>query len=133
LWASSRPAPDVAEARGAAEGGRPGSKRHAVTDADGVPLAVVLNAANIHDSAALEDLVDAVAPTEADQGSMTPKAPAGNKKAVWRTERRGKVSYPGLHSPRCPTQSENCHEKLGLVTAGGLDFPPTVSKYWRKL
>jgi hypothetical protein len=31
-----------------------------------VPLAVVLSAANIYDSAAFEDLVDAVAPTEAD-------------------------------------------------------------------
>ena len=30
--------------------GRPGSKRHAVTDANGVPLAVVLTAANVHDS-----------------------------------------------------------------------------------
>ena len=98
-----------------------------------MPLAVVPGAANIHDSAAFEDLVDAVAPIEADQGSMTQKAPAGFKKAVWRTERRGKVSYPGLHSPRCPTQSENCHEKLGLVSAGRLDFPPTVSRYWRKL
>ena len=59
-----------------------------------MPLAVVLGAANMHDSTAFEDLVDAVAPTEADHDSMTQKAPAGNKKAVWRTEPRGKVSYP---------------------------------------
>jgi hypothetical protein len=45
----------------------------------------------MHDSTALEDLVDAVAPIEADQGSMTQKAPAGNMKAVRRTERRGEV------------------------------------------
>jgi hypothetical protein len=140
-WASSRPDPDVAEARSVAEGGRPKLIRESGAgqapsgtsfDADGVPLAVVLGAANIHDTAAFEDLVDAVAPTEADR-AYDPKSTRWQQEGGVAYRAAGKVSYPALHSLRCPTRSENCHEKLGLVTTGRLDFPPTVSRYWRKL
>jgi transposase len=44
--------------------GKPGSKHHLLTDRNGVPLAVVLTAANIHDSKAFEELVDAVGPVK---------------------------------------------------------------------
>ena len=37
--------------------GRPGSKRAAVTDAGGVPLAIALTGAHAHDSKVFEDLV----------------------------------------------------------------------------
>ena len=40
--------------------GKPGSKRHVVIDAHGIPLAVVLSAANVHDSRMLEAAIDAV-------------------------------------------------------------------------
>jgi Transposase DDE domain len=43
--------------------GKPGSKRHLVSDKGGVPLAVVLTAANIHDSTVFEEAVDATEPT----------------------------------------------------------------------
>ncbi len=42
--------------------GKSGSKRHVVVDRDGVPLAVIHTAANVHDSKALEEAVDAVPP-----------------------------------------------------------------------
>jgi transposase len=42
--------------------GRAGSKRHRITDAKGLPLAVRLSAANIHDSRLFEELIDAVPP-----------------------------------------------------------------------
>ena len=42
--------------------GRAGSKRHLITDARGIPLAVRLSAANIHDSRLFEALIDAVPP-----------------------------------------------------------------------
>jgi transposase len=42
--------------------GKPGSKRHLVSDRGGVPLAVVLSAANVHDSKVFEELVDAIEP-----------------------------------------------------------------------
>ena len=40
--------------------GRPGSKHHIITDRNGIPLAVMLSAANVHDSNLLEPLLDAV-------------------------------------------------------------------------
>jgi transposase len=42
--------------------GRPGSKRHIIVDAGGIPLALLLSAANVHDSRLLEPLLDAVPP-----------------------------------------------------------------------
>src|ERR671911_1051122 len=45
--------------------GKQGSKRHLVVDRNGVPLAVRHTAANVHDSKALEDLVDATTPMDA--------------------------------------------------------------------
>lgn len=38
--------------------GRPGSKHHIVTDLNGIPLVVMLTAANVHDSMMLEPLLD---------------------------------------------------------------------------
>src|SRR5215207_5823132 len=42
--------------------GKPGTKRHVLVDANGVPLALLLSAANVHDSRLLEPLLDAVPP-----------------------------------------------------------------------
>jgi transposase len=42
--------------------GKPGSKSHLLVDQQGMPLAVALSAANVHDSQLLEPLVDAVPP-----------------------------------------------------------------------
>jgi transposase len=42
--------------------GKPGTKRHVLVDASGVPLALLLSAANVHDSRLLEPLLDAVPP-----------------------------------------------------------------------
>jgi transposase len=42
--------------------GKPGSKRHVLVDAGGIPLAFVLTSANVHDSLLLEPLIDAVPP-----------------------------------------------------------------------
>jgi transposase len=49
--------------------GKPGSKRHVVSDRGGIPLAVTLTAANVHDSKVLEELVDAVEPIKRPAGS----------------------------------------------------------------
>ena len=40
--------------------GRPGSKQHIMTDRNGIPLAIMLSAANVHDSNMFEPLLDAV-------------------------------------------------------------------------
>jgi len=44
--------------------GKPGSKHHFLTDQNGVPLAVVLTAANVHDSRIFEEPVDAAGPVK---------------------------------------------------------------------
>ena len=44
--------------------GRPGSKRHLLTDANGIPLALILTPANRHDSQLLEPLIDAAPPIQ---------------------------------------------------------------------
>ena len=40
--------------------GRPGTKRHLVTDRQGIPLAFLLTGANVHDSKPLDELLDTV-------------------------------------------------------------------------
>ena len=42
--------------------GRPGTKRHLVVDRSGIPLAVLLSPANLHDSRAFEPLLDSIPP-----------------------------------------------------------------------
>jgi IS5 family transposase len=42
--------------------GKPGSKRHVLVDAGGIPLAFALTPANVHDSILLEPVLDAVPP-----------------------------------------------------------------------
>jgi IS5 family transposase len=42
--------------------GKAGTKRHIITDAQGIPLAVRLTGANVHDSVLLEEVIDAVPP-----------------------------------------------------------------------
>jgi transposase len=44
------------------------SKRHLVSDRRGVPLAVMLGAANVHDSMVFEELVDAIEPIKRPRG-----------------------------------------------------------------
>lgn len=56
--------------------GKPGSKRHLVSDRKGVPLAVVLTSANLHDSNVFEELVDAIEPIKRPGGGRPRKRPA---------------------------------------------------------
>jgi transposase len=45
-----------------------GTKRHLVSDRRGIPLAVVLSTANVHDSMVFEELIDAVEPLKRPRG-----------------------------------------------------------------
>jgi transposase len=97
--------------------GKPGSKRHLVSDRKGVPLAVVLSAANVHDSKVLEDVVDAIEPIRrpagkpgrprkrpdklhADKGYDSPRC----REALRRRAIKGRIARRGVDSS----------EKLGL-------------------
>ena len=48
--------------------GRAGSKHHVVVDRQGLPLAVVLSAANVHDKREVLPLLDAIAPVHQPRG-----------------------------------------------------------------
>jgi transposase len=48
--------------------GKAGSKRHVVVDRGGIPLCVMLTAANTHDSTVFEELVDAIEPIKRPRG-----------------------------------------------------------------
>ncbi len=48
--------------------GKQGSKRHLVSDGGGDPLAIVLTAANVHDSAVFKKLIDSVEPIKRPKG-----------------------------------------------------------------
>ena len=47
---------------------RPGSKHHLITEAQGIPLAVILTGANRHDVTQLHALVDAIPPIAGKRG-----------------------------------------------------------------
>ena len=48
--------------------GKPGTKRHLLTDATGLPLAVLVTGANVHDCKVFEELLDAVPPVRGRRG-----------------------------------------------------------------
>jgi transposase len=52
--------------------GKPGTKRHILTDAGGIPLALTLSPANIHDSQHLERVIDAVPPVQRPAARQAP-------------------------------------------------------------
>ena len=56
--------------------GKPGSKHHVLVDRQGIPLAVALTAANVHDSRVLEPLLDAVAPIRTGRRGRPRRRPA---------------------------------------------------------
>lgn len=62
ITAGKKGAPGEMQATGSSpvDRGKAGSKRHLLTDAKGIPLAVVLSGANRHDMKKLAELLDAV-------------------------------------------------------------------------
>jgi hypothetical protein len=49
--------------------GKAGSKRHLVSDRRGIPLCVMLSAANVHDSMVFEELIDTIETIKRPRGS----------------------------------------------------------------
>jgi transposase len=54
--------------------GKPGSKRHVLVDRNGVPLAVWLTAANVHDSQVFEALIESIGPVRRPGGRGRPRS-----------------------------------------------------------
>ena len=76
LDSASVPAKGRKTGKNPTDRGKPGSKRHLVSDKGGVPLAVVLTAANIHDDSTIfEEAVDATEPIKGPGGGRPRKRP----------------------------------------------------------
>ena len=72
--------------------GKKGTKRHLVSERKGIPLSVIITAANVHDSMVFEELIDAI---------VEPiKRPRG------RPRKRPKK----LHMPTKPTMTKSAKE-----------------------
>ena len=89
--------------------GKPGSKRHLVSDRGGVPLAVVLTAANVHGSKVLEETVDATPPIRKPRRGRPRKRPVklhadkgydfpGCREALRRRGIKGRIARRGMDS-----------------------------------
>jgi transposase len=93
--------------------GRPGSKRHLVTDASGVPLTVVLTSANHHDSKALEELIDSIQPVKGKRGRPRKKPVKLHADKGYDYPRcRGFLRKRGI-SPRIARRGVDNSERLG--------------------
>jgi DDE family transposase len=89
--------------------GKPGSKLHVLSEAQGVPLAVAVSAANVHDSHALQPLVKAIPAIRSRRGPRRrrPGKCRGNKAChsaetiAWLRGRgiASRIARPGIESP----------------------------------
>jgi transposase len=96
--------------------GKAGSKYHLLVDRQGVPLAVQLSAANVHDSKLLEPLVDAVAPIRRPFGQpgrpRTRPAKLHADKGYDYPEKRRALRRRGI-TPRIARRGVESSERLG--------------------
>ena len=85
--------------------GKMGTKRHLITDRQGVPLAALLTGANRHDSVVFEEVLDAVPPI---------KRPSGQRR-----KRPAKVHADKAYdSPRCRRALSRRHIKVRIARKG---------------
>ena len=98
--------------------GKPGSKIHLLVDRQGVPLAVLLSGANVHDSKLLEPLVDAVQPIRRPVGQ-----PGRPRKRPAKLHADKGYAYPAKRqalrargiTPRIARKGVESSERLGCV------------------
>ena len=98
--------------------GKKGSKRHVVSDRGGVPLAVVLSAANVHDSKVLEEAVDTISPIKGPRGR--PGRPRKRPKKLHADK--------GYDFPRC----RNALRKKGIkarIARRGIDSSERLGRH----
>ncbi len=94
--------------------GKQGSKRHLVVDRGGVPLAVIHTAANVHDSKALEEVMDAISPIHRPRGRprKRPKKLHADKAYDFPRCRKA-LRKRGITPPRIARRSVESSERLG--------------------
>jgi IS5 family transposase len=94
--------------------GKKGSKRHVVWDRIGIPLCVMLSAANIHDSMVFEELINAVEPIKRPGRGRPRKCPQKlhADKAYDDKKCKGALRRRGIKS-RIARKGVESSEKLG--------------------
>jgi transposase len=90
--------------------GKPGTKRHMVTDRQGLPLAELLTAANVNETTVLEALIDAVVPVAGKMGRPRRRPEKLHADKAYRSRknqevlrRRGiksRIARPGIESSK---------------------------------
>ena len=98
--------------------GKPGSKRHVLAEANGIPLALLLSAANVHDSCVLEPLRDAGPPIRqcAGRPRRRPGKPHADKGYDY--DRCRKAARRRGVTARVARRGVDSSERLGRRTAG---------------
>src|SRR5215217_7351863 len=108
-----------AKAGGAATGpnptdrGKPGSKRHLVVDRQGIPLAVLLTAANVHDGTVLEEALDAVPPIRQPRGRPRRRPTRPHADQAYDYPRRRRACRKRGVVPRIARRGIESSERLG--------------------
>ena len=93
--------------------GKPGSKRHILVDAGGVPLALLLSAANVHDSRLLEPLLDAVPPVRQCAGRPRKRPAKLHADKGYDYDRCRKAARRRGIAPRVARRGVDSSERLG--------------------
>lgn len=93
--------------------GKPGTKRHLVVERHGIPLAVVISAANVHDIRMLEETIDAIEPIKGRRGRPRKRPTKLHAdKAYGSREKRQALRRRGI-TPRIARKGLESSEKLG--------------------
>jgi transposase len=96
--------------------GKLGCKRHVVVDSNGLPLAVVISAANVHDSRMLEAAIDAVPGVRNGRGGRPRKRPYKlHADKGFDCRRCRHALYVRGIVPRIARRGVECRERLGKV------------------
>ena len=93
--------------------GKAGTKRHVLTDAQGIPLAIRLTGANVHVSVVLEEMVDAVPPIRQSWGPPRRRPTKLHADKAYDHRRCRKECRARSIAPRIARRGVDTSEKLG--------------------
>ncbi len=93
--------------------GKPGSRRHLLVDAGGIPLALLLGPANLHDSRLLEPLLDAVPPIRQSTGRPQKRPGKLHADKAYDYDRCRRAARRRNIKPRIAPRGVESRERLG--------------------
>lgn len=93
---------------------KPGSKHHALTDGNGIPLVVILTAANVHDVNELIPLVDSIPPVSGKRGPPRRRPERVQADTAYDSEERRKELRKRRIKPVIPKRNREHGSGLGV-------------------